>query len=431
MAIEKVRGFRDIYPDEAEPRKKIFTVSENLAELFGFSKIEMPSVESLDLYRTKSGDELVSQCFSFRDRSGREISLTPEATPTVVRMLTSRKDISRPVKWYSFQKFWRYEEPQSGRQREFYQLNADIFGPNTPLADAEVIGLAASILDKLGLNGKYRILLNDRLIMDSLLRSYNITDTSRAFAVIDKYRKINADEFIAKMKEIGLSRDDVKSLVEYLDRQIPIDQAHDFFTDSITERTDREAVNRFLDLLRILKKYSNGTFYVDLSVVRGLAYYTGVVFEAFDNKRKYRSILGGGRYDDLANLYSGQNIPAVGFGMGDLILEMLMKETGTLTQKKPRTFFVVVTSGEYIEKAVEITNQIRSLGIICSFDTSEKQFSAQMKEANRLGCSDTIIIGQKEIEENSYTWKHMDSGKQEYVLHRDLLSKIMLDLKKE
>jgi histidyl-tRNA synthetase len=346
-------------------------------------------------------------------------------------MLTSRKDISRPVKWYSFQKFWRYEEPQSGRQREFYQLNADIFGPNTPLADAEVIGLAASILDKLGLNGKYRILLNDRLIMDSLLRSYNITDTSRAFAVIDKYRKINADEFIAKMKEIGLSRDDVKSLVEYLDRQIPIDQAHDFFTDSITERTDREAVNRFLDLLRILKKYSNGTFYVDLSVVRGLAYYTGVVFEAFDNKRKYRSILGGGRYDDLANLYSGQNIPAVGFGMGDLILEMLMKETGTLTQKKPRTFFVVVTSGEYIEKAVEITNQIRSLGIICSFDTSEKQFSAQMKEANRLGCSDTIIIGQKEIEENSYTWKHMDSGKQEYVLHRDLLSKIMLDLKKE
>lgn len=271
MVIEKVRGFRDIYPDEAEPRKKIFAVSENLAELFGFSKIEMPSVESLDLYRTKSGDELVSQCFSFRDRSGREISLTPEATPTVVRMLTSRKDISKPVKWYSFQKFWRYEEPQSGRQREFYQLNADIFGPNSPLADAEVIGLAASILDKLGLNGKYRILLNDRLIMDSLLKSYNITDISKAFAVIDKYRKISTEEFVAKMKEIGFSGGDIKSLLEYLDKQVPIDEAYDFFTDSISERTDRVAVSRFLDLLRILRKYSNDSFYVDLSVVRGLA----------------------------------------------------------------------------------------------------------------------------------------------------------------
>ena len=130
VALERVRGFRDIYPEDSEPRKRIFEVSEKAAEVFGFRKIEMPSVEHMDLYRIKSGDELVSQCFTFQDKGGRQITLTPEATPTVVRMMTARKDISRPVRWYSFQKYWRYEEPQAGRQREFYQFNGDIFGPS-------------------------------------------------------------------------------------------------------------------------------------------------------------------------------------------------------------------------------------------------------------------------------------------------------------
>lgn len=427
VALERVRGFRDIYPEESEPRKRIFEVSEKAAEVFGFRKIEMPSVEHMDLYRIKSGDELVSQCFTFQDKGGRQITLTPEATPTVVRMLTSRKDIPRPVRWYSFQKYWRYEEPQAGRQREFYQFNGDIFGPSSAEVDAEVIGLAAFILNNLGLKGHYRILINDRSIMERVLLENGIKDVTKAFAIIDKFKKTDRDQFFLDLEELGMPKDRILDFCKMLEQVTPIELSESVIRNVIHYGDNDSQIQRFLRLSKILPAYSPETFFLDLSTVRGLAYYTGVVFEAFDVEGKFRSILGGGRYDNLAQLYSGQNIPAVGFGMGDAILEMLLKHKGLFGyDKKEQKFYVATPDMTYYPSAVKLATKIRSNGIPAHLNINERNMGMQLKEANKEGATDLIVLGKQEFESNNLTWKKLDSGKQisiTYDAFLDLLTK--------
>ncbi len=413
VALERVRGFRDIYPEESEPRKLIFSVSERSSEAFGFKKIEMPSVELLDLYRIKSGDELVSQCFSFEDKGGRQLTLTPEATPTVVRMLTARKDLSRPVKWYSFQKYWRYEEPQAGRQREFYQFNADIFGPSSAEVDAEVIGLASFILNGLGLKGHYRILLNDRSIMERILRENGINDFQKAFPLIDKFKKTDRDQFERDLSQLGMHESRVRKFCDLLERETPVEEAAEVLRAVIRYDEDDEEVRRFIKLSKLLPAYSSDTFFFDMSTVRGLAYYTGVVFEAFDIEGRFRSILGGGRYDSLAELYAGQSVPAIGFGMGDVILELVLRQLGLLSGKRrEQRFYIASPDMSYYTSAVEIATQIRSDGIPASLNISDRNMGAQLKEANKEGATDLIVLGKQELDNHTVTWKHLVTGKQ-------------------
>jgi histidyl-tRNA synthetase len=422
VALERVRGFRDIYPEDSEPRKRIFEVSEKAAEVFGFRKIEMPSVEHMDLYRIKSGDELVSQCFSFLDKGGRQITLTPEATPTVVRMLTSRKDISRPVRWYSFQKYWRYEEPQAGRQREFYQFNGDIFGPSSANVDAEVIGLASFILNGLGLKGNYRILINDRYLMERILKENGIKDDTKAFSIIDKFKRTDRDQFLLDLEELGMSKDRVDDFCKMLEGLTPIEQSEGVIQNAIHDGDNDPHVQRFISLTKILPAYSSDTFFLDLSIVRGLAYYTGVVFEAFDVEGKFRSILGGGRYDNLAELYSGQKIPAVGFGMGDSILELLMKHKGLFDySKKKQKFYVATPDSAYYSPAVILATEIRSNGIPAHLNLNERNMGMQIKEANKEEVTDLIILGKQELETGSLTWKKLDSGRQISITYDSFL----------
>lgn len=427
VALERVRGFRDIYPEESEPRKLIFSVSERASEAFGFKKIEMPSVELLDLYRIKSGDELVSQCFSFEDKGGRQLTLTPEATPTVVRMLTARKDLSRPVKWYSFQKYWRYEEPQAGRQREFYQFNADIFGPSSAEVDAEVIGLASFILNGLGLRGNYRILLNDRSIMERVLRENGINDIQSGFAVIDKFKKTEREQFERDLSALGMQENRIKKFCSLLEQETPVEKAHEVLKSVIRYDQNDQSISRFNKLSKLLPAYSKDTFFFDMSTVRGLAYYTGVVFEAFDVGGKFRSILGGGRYDNLAELYSGQSVPAIGFGMGDVILELLLRQLGLLSvQKREQRFYIASPDMSYYMSAVEVASQLRTCGIPASLNISDRNMGAQLKEANKEGATDLIVLGKQELENNTVTWKQLSTGKQ-VVLRQDHFLKMLKD----
>ena len=191
MKIEKIKGFRDHYPEDMEIRNYFFKKITDLTENFGYRRIDFPSLEPLDLYRLKSGTELVNQTFSFVDKGGREVTMIPEATPSTVRLLTARKDLPRPIRWYSFPKVWRYEEPQEGRFREHYQFNADMFGIDSEEADAEIIGLASSILDYLGLSGVYEININDRFLMEYILKDLGIENIQEAFSIIDKYKKLD------------------------------------------------------------------------------------------------------------------------------------------------------------------------------------------------------------------------------------------------
>ncbi len=412
--MDRLRGFRDIFPEEAEPRKKIFTVSERISERFDFSKIEFPSIEFLELYRLKSGEELVGQTFSFTDKGGREVALTPEATPSIVRMITSRKDLQMPSKWYSFQRYWRYEEPQSGRQREFYQYNADIFGLNSKEADAEVIGLACTILDEVGLDGKYSMKINSRELMESILTSAGLTDLERGYSVIDKLKKSGTEQTERELRKIGMSEEGARKLLSLIENEYDPDN---FPFNSFTDYgKDPDILNRLVETGKLVKKYTRSSVVIDLSIVRGLTYYTGVVFEAYDLSGTFRSILGGGRYDRLASLMSQMDIPAIGFGMGDVILELLLKQNGDLvSEASEKSISICYADSALYDYSLSVANRFRQLGYRTSISLSGKSLSSQLRSASKWGFRYAGIIGEIELESASVTVKNMKTGQQKAI----------------
>ena len=417
MTFERLRGFRDLYPEDAGPKFYVLKLAQDVARSFGFQHIDMPSLEPLDLYRLKSGDELVSQTFSFTDKGGREVTMIPEATPSVVRMLTARKDLPRPVKWFSLPKLWRYEEPQSGRLREHFQFNADIFGPNTPEADAEMIGLAAAILDRLGLEGKYSVRVNDRKLMESLLANLGAEKPLEVFSVIDKFRKISREEFRGQLTDLGLSTVSIGKIVSLMETTGTGSSLRETL-EGITKPDDGllEIITRMEFCLQLISAYTKSDVFIDFSVVRGLSYYTGIVFEVFDKQGEFRSVLGGGRYDNLSRLMSDQDIPAVGFGMGDVVLELLMKREGLWNVPDlPLRFYVCIASSEYRREALRISEELRKSGFISSVDISQRSLSAQLKNASISGFEYAVIMGRKEAESGMVTLRNLQSGTQQQV----------------
>ncbi|WP_393970722.1 histidine--tRNA ligase [Oxyplasma meridianum] len=413
MKVERIKGFRDQYPEEMEPRKKMFSIAENTAELFGFGRIDFPSLEYLDLYRIKSGDELLNQTFSFTDRGGREVTMLPEATPSTVRLLTSRKDIPRPVRWYSLPKIWRYEEPQSGRLREHFQFNADIFGVDTPEADAEIINLAGSILTNLGLGSAFSIHINDRVVMDGILKYLGVENTERVFTIIDRFHKTTRDEFLLLLRENGVSEKSASILLKLVESPFEIGELGGKISDIVGKsETLSERLDRLTKTCDIIRKYGKANIMVDFSVIRGISYYTGIVFEAFDRQGEFRSILGGGRYDNLASLMSGQEIPAVGFGMGDVVLELLMRREGKWGYNRKDYTYVLCFMGETLQYALEVADKIRKNGVICVMDLSPRGLSKQIRSAESQGFRYILIIGEKEKERGTVTVRDLKESSQ-------------------
>ncbi|GGM67195.1 histidine--tRNA ligase [Thermogymnomonas acidicola] len=422
MKFEHVRGFRDQYPEDYEPREVIFRTASKAARLFGYRHVDVPSVEYLDLYRVKSGDELVSQTFAFKDRGGREVTLIPEVTPSVVRMIASRKDLPRPVRWFSFPKVWRYEEPQSGRLREHFQFNADLFGAKGPAADAEVIGLAAHILDRLGLEGQYEVRVNNRKLMDSFLTGVGVKDIAGAFSVIDRFRKTSREEFLDGLEATGVDRSTAVSIAEVLSQRISFDDVEERVS-SIMGRSETvtEIVRELREMRKLISCFTRSPVVMDLSIVRGLSYYTGTVFEAFDTAGELRAILGGGRYDSLGELLAGIDLPAVGFGMGDVVIEILMRRVGAWrVEKKEPKFYVCIASSMFQEEAFSVAAEIRKSGGSAVCEVSERSLSAQLKSASSEGCDFAVILGEREIEAGGVTIRDLASGEQVSVMRVDL-----------
>jgi histidyl-tRNA synthetase len=422
MKAERIKGFRDQYPEEMEPRKRMFTVAETTAELFGFGRIDYPSLEYLDLYRIKSGEELLNQTFSFTDRGGREVTMLPEATPSTVRLLTSRKDIPRPVRWYSLPKIWRYEEPQSGRLREHFQFNADVFGVDTPEADAEIINLAGSILTNLGLDTAFSIHINDRVIMDGILKYLGVENTDRVFTIIDRFRKTTRDDFLLLLKENGVSEKSADILLKLVETPFEIGELR----SKISEITGKsgilsDRVDRLTKTCDIIRMYGKSNIMMDFSVIRGISYYTGIVFEAFDSLGQFRSILGGGRYDNLASMMSGQEIPAVGFGMGDVVLELLMKREGKWEDNRKEYTYALCFMGDTLQYAMEVAEKIRKNGIICAMELSSRGLSQQIRSAEAQGFRYVLIIGEKEKERGTLTVRDLKESSQSEKTLGDLI----------
>ena len=408
--FQKLKGFRDIYPEKMCARRQVFDNILNVAWEHGFHEIDAPSIELLDLFRVKSGDEIVKQTFSFVDKGGREVTLIPELTPTVARMLASRKDLVKPVKWFSFPKMWRYEEPQSGRLREFYQFNADIFGVAGIEADAEVLALAMDILDSLGLNGRYEMRVSDRILMEDILSSLKVNRLDDAFHIIDKKDRFTKEQFEVKLAEI-CGEEAKNSLIELLNmRGSPED-----ILNSINVGTRKDTILKLNELLMAYGKKIT----LDFSIVRGLAYYTGIVFEAHDQQGEFRAILGGGRYDNVVELFGGGHTPAVGFGMGDAVLELIMKREKIWPDEKIETdYFVAIIPG-FRKEAIKIATMLRKKGKQVDIELRNRSIGKQMKYANRINAKYVIIVGE-EVLEGGVVVKDMESGEQRKVEIREL-----------
>ncbi|MFB6213334.1 MAG: histidine--tRNA ligase [Candidatus Nanohaloarchaea archaeon] len=414
--IKGLKGFYDRYPDEWATWRKLIDTVEETAREFGFRENKTPSVERADLYRVKSGEEMMDQMYSFEDKGGREVSLIPEQTPTRARMIQSRKDLKTPVKWFDTSKRWRYEEVQRGRDREFFQTDIDIFGIESVGAEAEVIACAATIYQKLGLENRVEFLVNNRELLEAILDVYGIEEKEAAMGVIDDREKMTREEFIEDLKEEGIPSSQAKQVEEITSISGPIEDTVEELRDKIPAEAE-DSVDRMEELGEMLRSYGvEDMCKLDLSIVRGFAYYTGLVFEAFDAERELRALFGGGRYDTLVGLFGDREVPAVGFGFGySTTMELLRKEDRYPLREVETDVYVLSASRSVYSTALDYARKLREKGLSVETDLAGRSFGNQLEYADSMNARRVLVVGERDLENGEVTMKHMDSGEEEKV----------------
>lgn len=402
--VERLRGFRDFYPEDQEVRREVFKKMTETCREFGFKEIDGPSIENVELFSHKSGEEIMNQMFSFRDKGGREIALIPEFTPTLARMVSSRKDLVKPIKWYSIEKFWRYEEPQSGRFREFYQLNADILGSDSYMADAEITNLAASLMNRLGIGDKIKIKINSRILMDRLIEKFKPGNKEDVYYVLDRWNKLSDDERDKFMKEKKLKENVLTS----------------FSNGDILEGFQDLELERINNIIEYVESSSNILIERDLRTVRGIDYYTGYVFEVWDRNEKFRSLLGGGRYDNIVEQLGGDKTPAVGFAMGDAVLENVLKLNGKWKTQNEKVIFLANVDDSSRTYGAKIAAELRDEGFKVDINVTERGISKQLDYASKLGYEFVVIIGENELKKETVTVKILSTGAQKEIKVKEI-----------
>jgi len=409
MNSESLKGFRDFYPGEQSARREVFDSIRETASAYGFDEVATPSLESLGLYEVKSGEEIVQETYSFEDKGGRRVTMTPELTPSLVRMFVARQqEMSKPVRWFALPKLWRYEQPQSGRLREFYQPNFDILGTEGVEADAEIIATADAVLRRLGLDGQYELRVSHRGVVEGLIEKLG-TEGNREKTVhrlIDKSERLEEGALRERLRDAGLDEKETEAVVALTETRgwNNLKEAHE-------ASGGREAVERLRSLDETLGAYGVDTVF-DPSVVRGLDYYTGVVFECFDTEGDLRAIFGGGRYDTLVEDFGGPSTPAVGFGLGDATLELLLRQAGVWPEEETTVDYYVAVIGGVRETATRIGRSLRSDGYSVEVDVTGRNFSGQLEHADSVGAEKTVILGERDLEDDEVTIKDMDTGDQ-------------------
>ena len=400
--FQSLPGFREFYPDEYARRKHIFDLWRRTAHVFGFAEYDAPVLEPLELYKAKSGDEIEGQLFSFTDKGGREVALRPEMTPTVCRLVGAKANsLKRPIKWFSIAEFYRYERMQKGRGRSFFQFNADIFGEPGPEAEIELIAMLTQCLAAFGLTeADFYVRLSDRNLWFYYLEALGL-DESRVRAIlvaVDKHEKHGDDAFKGYIEQFGALDVELKAKVlAFL--QIKTFAALEQTFASL--KNDRLAA-RLADWRKLLGGLDamglSRFIEVDLGVVRGLAYYTGFVFEAFDRKGELRALAGGGRYDDLVEKLGGPALPAVGFAIGDVTTALLLEQRGLAPNfgSAPDVFCVI--GGEASRRAAFADiHALRAAGRRVDYPMKEVAFGKQFKLAADSGAKLALIYGDDEL----------------------------------
>jgi len=418
--IQSVKGTRDFYPEQMAVRTWLYTVLRQVAEAFGYQEYEAPMLETLELYAAKSSDEIVrEQSYVFKDRSGTQITLRPELTPSLARMVAQRQNrLIFPLRWWSFGPFWRYERPQKGRSREFFQWNVDLLGADSPEADAENVAVLATLFRTVGLTPKeVLILVSDRRLLDAQLAAFNVPEESRAAisAWIDHRDKMAPEAWEVNGSELGLSGEQVEKIKEMLEDK-------ELWRQSVE-------LPRFFKAVEILGVGEYVQF--DAGIVRGFTYYTGTVFEAWEVGGDIRrSILGGGRYDNLLADVGGEKLPAVGFAMGDVVMLLLLEKYGLLPKKlpiSPAQVLVTVFNQEHLLASLQLANELRTAGInVICYPESEK-LPRQFKYADRIGMRAVIVIGPDEVDRGEVTIKDLARSEQ-WTLRREEMVQVIQEL---
>ena len=394
MSRGPLPGFRDFYPEQLAERAYITGVWRDVARRFAFVEYDGPPLEPLELYTRKSGEEIVGQLYNFRDKGDREIALRPEMTPTLARMVAAKANaLRKPVRWFSIPQLFRYERQQKGRLREHFQLNVDIAGEPGIAADAELLAVAIEIMRAFGLGPKdVRARVSDRRLLNSLLASVGVkTDQLGAvYGAIDKlgrepldvtrekWRKATGDAAVAQRLEQTILEKDFGKLKTMpgmgADVQHAIEELSKHF-----ELLDALGVREWVDF--------------DLSIVRGLAYYTGTVFELFDASGEFRAICGGGRYDDLLEAIGGVPMPALGFGMGDVVIGELLRARGLMQRSGiGPEYWIASDSDELLTKVMQVASLVRAAGRSAEYSLRSQTLSRQMKTASSAGARAVIIV---------------------------------------
>jgi histidyl-tRNA synthetase len=414
---DRIKGFRDFYPREMAARRAMFDVLEETARRYGFREVGTPALERTRMYVDKSGEEIVEELYSFTDQGGRDVAMAPELTPTVARMVVAKQqELSKPIKWFSTRPFWRYEQVQQGRFREFYQTNVDIFGSEQPEADAEILAYAADAMTGLGLSGDdFEFRVSHRDILGGLLDSFgDDVDTAAAIRAVDKSAKIDDAEYYDLLADAGLSYDQAREFDRLLDvGESDLDELVAF---AETDRVETAVTNLQAVLDAAADFGAREYCTLSLETARGLDYYTGTVFECFDSTGEVsRSVFGGGRYDDLIESFGGRPTPAVGVAPGAAPLSLLMERAGVWPDEELATDYYVLQVGDTRTVAARIARDLRERGNVVETDVSDRSFGAQMNYADAMHAETVVIVGERDLADGEVTVKDMDSGDQTQV----------------
>lgn len=416
--FQPLPGFRDFYPQDCAIRNHLFRQWRTVAIRHGFSEFDAPVLEPLELFTAKSGPEIVSQLFNFEDKGGRAVTLRPELTPSLARMAGVKAgSLKRPVKWFSIGENFRYEKQQKGRLRSFYQFNADILGETSWSADAEVIALLIATLQQLGLDASlFTIRLSDRDLWLNLLGGLGLSaeQSGKALGIIDKLERMERDAILTQLaNDVGIpDPEHFLSAIDTFRKLASIDAIDDWFRSIKVDASQR--LGDWSNLLNRLGALGLSEFIqIDLTIVRGLAYYTGFVFEAFQTVGRGRAIAGGGRYDDLIAKLGYQHMPAVGFGMGDVVLRDLLAETSRLPNliEKPDVY-CVAGDEDSLNSMLNLVTTMRSLGLCVDYPLKINSFSKQLKAANQSGAPLCLIMGELERTRGQIKLRDMSSGEE-------------------
>ena len=401
--IRPVKGTRDFYPELMAQRMWLYNRIRAVSESYGYQEWEAPMIEALELYAAKSGEELVKeQAFVFPDRGGALLTLRPELTPSLARLIAQRaRELPRPIRWWSFGPFWRYERPQKGRTREFFQWNIDLLGSASIVADAEIASIGAGLLAALGLTSQHIVIsVNSRRLMEARVADLGVRAEERpkVFRLLDRLDKLPADKWAAEGTQLGLSDSQLTGLQLLMqDREL--------------WRSSPE-LTAFFDTCSALG--TREWFDFDPTIVRGLDYYTGMVFEARDRDGEFRAILGGGRYDNLVADVGGDPITGVGFAMGDVVVQLVLEKYGVLPKLRaaPADVLVTVFSAELLPASAALAHALRAAGLRAELYPEADKLAKQLKYADRLAIPFATVLGPDEVAESNVTIKQLASTTQ-------------------